>query len=104
MAGPNAQAGPGGDGGGGTTGDSPWTENIPRQDGSGEYQPLKEGPGSVPGANAQDATLAKKGAKPRRGWFTTLPEAVREADKSRNKIRLPRGYEELLRRYFEDQD
>ena len=77
---------------------------MARQDGAGEYQALKEGAGSVPGANVKDATLAKKNGKRSRGWFTTLPEAVREAVKSRNKARLPRGYEELLRRYFEDQD
>ena len=39
-----------------------------------------------------------------RAWFTSLPTPVRDAVRSRGKTVTPKGYEELLRRYFGDQE
>jgi len=93
------QAGPGGSGGLGTTGDGPLSENMPRQDGTGDYQETKEGE-SVGAEDAGDAQ--QKRTRSGRAWFASLPQAIRTAVKSRGKKTLPKGYEELLKRYFQD--
>jgi len=93
--------GPGGKAGGGTTGDGPATENIDRQQGTGDYAEIQEGQ-SEAGSNAADAKRGD-GKASGRAWFTSLPEAIRGAVRSRGKTVTPKGYEELLRRYFEDQ-
>ena len=94
-------AGPGGDAGGFSTGDGPATANAERLNGSGEYVDSMEGQ-SVGAQDAgdvrQDGTRGARG----RAWFTTLPAAVRDAVSSGTKTTMPKGYEELLRRYFED--
>ena len=98
------QAGPGGSGIGGTTGDSPSTENAERKQGAGEHQDITQGTQSMPGDDAGDAEAKQAGRMENRSWLASLPEAIREAVKSRDKASLPKGFEELLRRYFEDQD
>ena len=98
MMGP---AGPGGSGGLGTKGDGPLTDNAARQEGTGEYQETKEGD-STSADDAGDVKL--KTSRGDRAWFTSLPQAIRSAVKARGKRALPKGYEELLKRYFQDQD
>jgi hypothetical protein len=93
-------AGASGDAGGFSTGDSAAMANAERLQGMGEYKAAMEGQ-SVGGQDAADArrTAARRGA---RAWFTSLPQAVRDAVRSQGKRTMPKGYEELLRRYFED--
>ena len=94
--------GPGGKAGGGTTGDGPATENIERQQGTGDYVETQEGQ-SEAGSNVDDVKRSDGKGSSGRAWFTSLPEAIRGAVRSRGKTLTPKGYEELLRRYFEDQ-
>jgi hypothetical protein len=99
MMGP---AGAGGEGGAGSTGEGSDVENAERQDGTGEYKETMEGE-SEAGWDGGD-TARRRARRAARAWFASLPEAVRKAVKSRDKSSLPRGYEELLRRYFEDRE
>ena len=92
-----------GDAGGSSSGDRPFTENMERLQGSGEYRGIREGE-SVGAGDAGDSTLKTARGGDRRAWFTSLPEAIRQAVKSRSKTVMPKGYEEVLRRYFEDQE
>ena len=98
MPGP---AGPGGNAGGFSTGDGPDMANAERLQGIGEYKESMEGQ-SVGGENAGDAKLEGTRSARGRAWFTALPEVVRDAVRSSGKTTVPKGYEELLRRYFED--
>ena len=68
----------------------------------GEYKAAMEAQ-SAGGQDTKDArrARARKGA---RAWFTSLPKAVRDAVRSQGKRSMPKGYEELLRRYFEDRN
>jgi len=94
-------AGPSGEAGGTSTGDGPGVENAERLQGTGEFKDIMDGE-SEGGEGATDIGL--QAAKPTRGraWFTSLPQGVRDSVKSRGKATMPKGYEELLRRYFED--
>jgi len=47
-----------------------------------------------------EARRKREGKEP--SWFTALPEAVRNAMKSREKKTPPRGYEQRLKKYFEN--
>jgi len=96
-------AGPGGEGGGTSTGDGPGTENAERQEGDGEFKDIMDGD-SEGGQDAGDIKLQDAKATGGRVWFTSLPEGIREAVKSRGKTSIPKGFEELLRRYFEDRE
>jgi hypothetical protein len=88
--------------GGSSTGDGPATPNTDRKQGEGEFEDIKEGD-SEAGSNAADVKRGDGKGSDGRAWFTSLPEAIRSAVKSRGKKAAPKGYEELLRRYFEDQ-
>ena len=59
---------------------------------------------SFAGDDVGRAEIKEARRRDRRAWFASLPEAVREAVKSRGKSTLPKGYEEVLKRYFEDQE
>ena len=96
-------AGAGGDAGGFSTGDGAAMENVERLDGFGEYKESIDGESFV-GEDSGDTNLQGGRRGDKRAWFASLPEAVREAVKSRGKTIMPKGYEELLRRYFEDQE
>ena len=91
-----------GDAGGSSTGDGPATENSDRLQGAGEYMDIKDGESEA----AYDAGDAARGGgkSTRRSWFTSLPDVIRGSVRSRAKTVTPKGYEELLRRYFEDQE
>ena len=92
-----------GEAGGSSTGDGPATENTDRQDGTGEFAEIKPGE-SEAGSDVADAKRGDGKTAAGRAWFTSLPDAVRDAVRSRGKTTTPKGYEELLRRYFGDQD
>ena len=76
----------------------------PTEGGLAEYAEAREGdstlnerrPGDV------DSGEAKPTADP--SWFATVPRAVREAMRSREKKPMPPGYEERLQEYFQNQD
>ena len=91
-----------GEAGGSSTGDGPATANIERQQGTGEFMEIKDGE-SEAGSDVAD-TKRGDGKASGRSWFTSLPDAIRDAVRSRGKTVTPKGYEELLRRYFEDKD
>ena len=92
-----------GDAGGSSSGDGPGMENVERQQGTGEYVEIKDGE-SEAGENVADVKRGDGKTAAGRSWFTSLPKAVRGAVKSRGKTVTPKGYEELLRRYFEDRE
>jgi len=96
-------AGPGGEAGGSSTGSGPGTENAERLEGAGEFTDIMEGE-SVGGEDEGDVKLQDAPKTGSRAWFTSLPAGVREAVKSRGKVTMPKGFEELLRRYFEDRE
>ena len=87
--------------GGSSTGDGPATENTERQQGTGDFAEIKEGQ-SEAGSDVADGKRGDGKDSGGRAWFTSLPEAIRGAVRSRGKTVTPKGYEELLRRYFED--
>jgi len=92
-----------GEAGGSSTGDGPATENTERQDGTGEFAEIKEGE-SEAGEKVADVKRGDGKTAAGRAWFASLPEAIRGAVRSRGKTVTPKGYEELLRRYFEDRE
>jgi len=92
-----------GEAGGASSGDGEAVANTERQNGTGEFTDIKEGQ-SEAGSNASDVKRGDGKSIVGRAWFTSLPEAIRAAVRSRGKTVTPKGYEELLRRYFEDQD
>ncbi len=102
MPGVGMGSGPG-EAGGSSSGDGPATANTERQQGTGDYAEIQEGQ-SEAGTNTADTKRGDGKSLAGRAWFTSLPEAVRAAVRSRGKTVTPKGYEELLRRYFEDQD
>jgi len=92
-----------GEAGGSSTGDGPATANTERKDGTGDFEDIKDGQ-SEAGSNTADVKRGDGKSITGRAWFTSLPDAVRAAVRSRGKTVTPKGYEELLRRYFEDQE
>jgi len=100
MPGPG---GPGGEAGGFSTGDGPAVANTERLQGIGEYKESMEGQ-SVGGQNTADGRRDSTRMARGRAWFTALPMVVRDAVRSSGKTAAPKGYEELLRRYFEDRN
>jgi hypothetical protein len=58
---------------------------------------------SLGGTRKGDAALARRKLA-REPWFTKLPPEVQDAIRRRTKRNPPRGYEQRLRRYFENVD
>jgi len=96
-------AGPGGLGGGGSSGDGPAFANMERLFGLAIYLPSETGGDSrVNTKRPGDTRLGPGVYDEGHAWFVSLPESVQEAVKSRGKRTTPTGYEELLKRYFQD--
>ncbi len=102
MPGVGMGSGPG-EAGGASSGDGAAMANTERQNGTGDYAEVQDGE-SVAGSNVADVKRSDGKNIAGRAWFTSLPEGIRSAVRSRGKTVTPKGYEELLRRYFEDQD
>jgi hypothetical protein len=98
----------GGSGGGSSGPDQEAKENAPRQQGQGQYTETKSGADSrSPDKRMGDAQVKKDDPddkKPKDPWFTSLPRGVRDSMGSSGKKPLPRGYEDRLKKYFENQE
>jgi len=93
----------GGSGGASVGGSSP---NNPPPGNRGIETPGNVASGnSVTGDGAEDSTANLK-RRDLKGepWFAKLPPALRKAIQAKSRGKIPRGYEERLRRYFENVD
>ncbi|MFP6904226.1 MAG: hypothetical protein VCG02_03345 [Verrucomicrobiota bacterium] len=76
-----------------------------------ENQELKEGEGVLTAAETEGDTNTDElrsgdadvnpQERGRGTWTTSLPKGIRESMKSNRRVKLPRAYEDRLRRYFE---
>ena len=71
--------------------------------------PLELSPGAPDGNDSRTANEAKDSDAPGKqfrdeSWFAKLPPELRSAIRARSQRQAPRGYEERLRRYFENID
>jgi len=72
---------------------------------SGGLGPAGEGAkSSMSTADSKHDANLKEESFEREPWFAKLPPELRKAIKARAQNRPPRGYEERLRRYFENID
>lgn len=53
---------------------------------------------------SKEDSAAKARAFEKEPWFAKLPPALQQAIQAKSRQRAPRGYEERLRRYFENVD
>ena len=89
-------------GGGTSKGKIGTSENEGPQEGTPEVvQAQTDADSTVPGGRNGDASL-KGLPQEKSAFFTSLPKSAREAINSRQNKALPRGYEELLRKYFKN--
>ncbi len=86
-------------GGGSSKGPASIAENQGVKSGNAEYTDIQPGADSrVPGGRGSDAKVKSQG-KGGGQWTATLPKGIREAIRASQRKKLPRGYEERLRRY-----
>ncbi|MFL2871283.1 MAG: hypothetical protein ACJZ8O_11125 [Pirellulaceae bacterium] len=89
-------------GGGTSKGKIGTSENEGPQEGTPEVvQAQTDADSTVPGGRNGDASLQGL-PQEKSAFFTSLPKSAREAINSRQNKALPRGYEELLRKYFKN--
>ena len=89
---------------GGTSKGGQFAENQAVKDG-----PLELSPGAPDGNDSRQANEARDSEAAAKAfredpWFTKLPPELRSAIRARSQRQAPRGYEERLRRYFENID
>jgi len=76
-------------------------DNAPLQDGDARYLDIS------PDGDARTSEVRQGDARTdpiKRGrdtWSTSLPRGIRESMRSGQRTRIPRAYEERLRKYFE---
>lgn len=81
------------------------SENMDIQEGDAEYADA-QGDGAdsrMPGEREGDADADRVASK-EPAWFNSLPESVRGSMKSRGDAKMPAGYEDRLKQYFENTD
>jgi hypothetical protein len=99
---PGGQTSPFGDGGGSSQGGQ-FSANQAGPERGLQFAPETKGGNSVTPLSAQDSDAkGKKFAE--EPWFAKLPPELRKAIRARGSRRPPRGYQERLRRYFENND
>lgn len=94
--------GPGDAGGASQPGQS--GENAEDQQAFSGLVDPQESDSSTAGSREGDADSAEARDNFDRAWEASLPPAIRNAMKTRESMELPAGYEEKLRRYFENLD